>query len=130
MIYAMRKGEDKIAFVGSAAYIVSMLVGAAFALYPVVLPASSDPLRNLTIYNTAAGHHGLTVGLTWWTLGMVLLLATSPCCSACSKGKCGRRAKGTESPQGLKPGVFSAIFGHACRRSRFWGVKSRPPGRK
>jgi cytochrome d ubiquinol oxidase subunit II len=74
MIYAMRKGEDKTAFVGSALYIVSMLVGAAFALYPVVLPASSDPLRNLTIYNTAAGHHGLTVGLTWWTLGMVLAL--------------------------------------------------------
>ena len=51
-----------------------MLVGAAFALYPVVLPASTDPARNLTIYNTAAGHHGLAVGLTWWILGMILAL--------------------------------------------------------
>ena len=51
-----------------------MLVGAAFALYPVVLPASTDPALNLTIYNTAAGQHGLTVGLTWWILGMVLAL--------------------------------------------------------
>jgi cytochrome d ubiquinol oxidase subunit II len=51
-----------------------MLVGAAFALYPVVLPASTDPAYSLTIYNTAAGHHGLTVGLTWWILGMVLAL--------------------------------------------------------
>jgi cytochrome d ubiquinol oxidase subunit II len=49
-----------------------MLVGAAFALYPVVLPASTDPARNLTIYNTAAAHHGLTVGITWWILGMIL----------------------------------------------------------
>jgi cytochrome d ubiquinol oxidase subunit II len=52
-----------------------MLVGAAFALYPVVLPASTDPTYSLTIFNTAAGHHGLTVGLTWWTLGAVLSVA-------------------------------------------------------
>jgi cytochrome d ubiquinol oxidase subunit II len=76
MIYAIRKGEDKLAFVGSASYIVGMLVGAAFGLYPVVLPASTDPAhRSLTIYNTAAGRHGLTVGFTWWILGMILALA-------------------------------------------------------
>jgi cytochrome d ubiquinol oxidase subunit II len=74
MIYAMRKGEDKTAFVGSALYIVGMLVGAAFGLYPVVLPASTDPALNLTIYNTAAGQHGLAVGFTWWILGMILAL--------------------------------------------------------
>jgi cytochrome d ubiquinol oxidase subunit II len=83
MIYAMRQPKDvtsdprkeKLAFVASALYIVGMLVGAAFALYPVVLPASTDPTRNLTIYNTAAGQHGLTVGLTWWILGALLALA-------------------------------------------------------
>jgi len=78
MIYAMRRGPDpaneKLAFVGSALYIVGMLVGAAFALYPVVLPASTDAARSLTIYNTAAGEHGLTVGLTWWILGLILAL--------------------------------------------------------
>jgi cytochrome bd ubiquinol oxidase subunit II len=73
MIYAIRKGQDKLAFVGSAGYLVGMLVGAAFGLYPVVLPASTDPVhRSLTIYNTAAGHHGLAVGLTWWIPGMIL----------------------------------------------------------
>ena len=78
MIFAIRKGAEipaeKLAFVASAFYIVGMLVGAAFALYPVVLPASTDAARNLTIYNTAAGHHGLTVGLTWWILGAILAL--------------------------------------------------------
>ena len=74
MILAVLKGQDKRAFVASAIYIVGMLVGAAFALYPVVLPATSDPARNLTIYNTAAGHHGLAVGFTWWILGMILAL--------------------------------------------------------
>jgi len=74
MMHAILKRADKIAFVASAIYIVGMLVGAAFALYPVVLPASTDPALNLTIYNTATGQHGLTVGLTWWVLGMVLAL--------------------------------------------------------
>jgi cytochrome bd ubiquinol oxidase subunit II len=76
MLYAIRKGQNKVAFVGSALYIVGMLVGAAFALYPVVLPATTDPLhRSLTIYNTAAGHHGLVVGIIWWIPGMILTLA-------------------------------------------------------
>jgi cytochrome d ubiquinol oxidase subunit II len=74
MIYGILKEQYKLAFVASALYIVGMLVGAAFALYPVVLPSSSDPARNLTIYSTAAAHHGLTVGITWWSIGMVLAL--------------------------------------------------------
>ncbi|MGB8582022.1 MAG: cytochrome d ubiquinol oxidase subunit II [Candidatus Sulfotelmatobacter sp.] len=74
MIYAIRKGMDKVAFVGSSLYIVGMLVGAAFALYPNVLPASTDAAYSLTIYNTAAGRHGLTVGIIWWSIGMILAL--------------------------------------------------------
>ena len=54
-------------------YIVAMLVGAAVALYPVVLPAR-DHQYDLTIYNTAAGIHGLTVGLIWWTIGAALAI--------------------------------------------------------
>jgi cytochrome d ubiquinol oxidase subunit II len=45
-----------------------------FALYPVVLPASTDPAYNLTIYNSAAGAHGLRVGLMWWIPGMLIAL--------------------------------------------------------
>jgi cytochrome d ubiquinol oxidase subunit II len=72
MLLAGRKENEKQAFVASSVYITSMLVGAAFALYPVVLPASTDPSYSLTIYNSAAGHHGLTVGITWWCLGFVV----------------------------------------------------------
>jgi cytochrome d ubiquinol oxidase subunit II len=49
-------------------------VGAAFALYPVLLPASTDAARRLTISNAAARHHGLSVGFVWWILGMILAL--------------------------------------------------------
>jgi cytochrome d ubiquinol oxidase subunit II len=71
MLLANPKGKEKLAFIASSLYITGMLVGAAFALYPVVLPAR-DRQYSLTIYNTVAGSHGLSVGLVWWTLGAVL----------------------------------------------------------
>ena len=72
MLWWVRKGKELHAFLASSIYITGMLVGAVFALYPLVLPASTDPAYSLTIYNAAAGHHGLSVGLVWWTLGMIL----------------------------------------------------------
>ncbi len=51
-----------------------MLVGAAFALYPIVLPASTDPAYSLTIENTKTGAHGMAVGLVWWSIGMVIAI--------------------------------------------------------
>ena len=74
MLWANPKGKEKLAFVASSCYITGMLVGAAFALYPTVLPAR-DPQYSLTVYNTAAGNHGLSVGLVWWSLGAVLAVA-------------------------------------------------------
>src|SRR5580658_251611 len=74
MLWANPKGKEKLAFVASSLYIAFMLVGAAFALYPMVLPAR-DHVYDLTIYNTAASSHGLSVGLVWWTFGAVLAIA-------------------------------------------------------
>lgn len=73
MLWATPKGNEteKVAFLASSFYIASMLAGAAFALYPVVLPAR-DHHYDLTIYNTSAGIHGLSVGLVWWVLAAVL----------------------------------------------------------
>jgi cytochrome d ubiquinol oxidase subunit II len=75
MIWAMRQRKEKSAFLSSSFYIIAMLGGAAFALYPVVLPASTDPAYSLTISNTVAGAHGLAVGFTWWILGTILAIA-------------------------------------------------------
>jgi len=74
MIWFNAKAKEKPAFAASCAYIAAMLVGAAFALYPVVLPASTDPSNSLTIYNSAAGHHGLAVGIVWWSIGAILAI--------------------------------------------------------
>ena len=66
--------KERLGFAGSTLYLAAMLVGAAFALYPNVLPASTDPGYSLTIYNTAAAHYGLSIGIIWWIVGMILAL--------------------------------------------------------
>jgi cytochrome bd ubiquinol oxidase subunit II len=74
MFFALRKKNDLGAFLGSCGYIVGMLVGAAFALYPMVLPASTDPAYSLTIENTKTGAHGMAVGFVWWSIGIVFAI--------------------------------------------------------
>lgn len=66
--------DDRWAFLGSAGYIVAMLGGAAFALYPVLLPSSTDPALSLTIHNAAAAPYALGVGIVWWSIAIVLAL--------------------------------------------------------
>jgi cytochrome d ubiquinol oxidase subunit II len=69
-----RTGKERNAFLSSCLYIVSMLAGAAFALYPVLLPSSSDPANNLNIHNAASGPLSLSIGLWWWGAGMLIAL--------------------------------------------------------
>lgn len=67
-----RRGRTRAAFVASALYLASMLGGAAFALYPTLLPASTDPSYSLTIFNARTGAYSMTVGLVWWGIGITL----------------------------------------------------------
>lgn len=69
--YFNAKGKDVAAFISSCLYLALMLVGAVFALYPTVLPAM-DPANSLTIENASAGAYGLSVGLIWWPIGIVV----------------------------------------------------------
>jgi cytochrome d ubiquinol oxidase subunit II len=67
-----RRGSDRAAFLASTAFIACMLGGAAFALYPYLLPASTNPAWGLTVHNARTGDYSLRVGLIWWGLGVVL----------------------------------------------------------
>lgn len=71
MGYFTFRGGDRGAFGSSSAYIFGMMASAAFVAYPTVLPAV-DPRHSLTIYNAATSPYGMSVGLVWWILGMVL----------------------------------------------------------
>jgi len=72
IFYFTRKRYDRKAFTCSCVYLTMMLVGAAVALYPRLLPSSNDPTRDITIAKALSGPHTLHVGLIWWTLGMLL----------------------------------------------------------
>jgi cytochrome d ubiquinol oxidase subunit II len=69
--YFTRRGRELPAFLASGAYLAGMLASTAFGLYPNVLPAI-NPAYSLTVHNAAAGTYGLTVGLVWWSIGIVL----------------------------------------------------------
>jgi cytochrome d ubiquinol oxidase subunit II len=74
MFYFRAKGNDRAVFLSSTGYIVAMLGGAAFAMYPYLLPASSDPAYSLTIFNAKTGDYSMRVGLVWWLVGIALAI--------------------------------------------------------
>ena len=71
MVYFDLRGRDRKAFLSSGAYILGMLTSTVFGVYPNVLPAV-DPANSLTIRNASASTYGMTVGLVWWSIGIVL----------------------------------------------------------
>ncbi len=77
MAWFMRKHDELKSFLASCAYIVGMLTSVVFGLYPLVLPASTNPVYSLTIGNASAGAYGLRIGLAWWIVGMTLVAGYS-----------------------------------------------------
>jgi cytochrome d ubiquinol oxidase subunit II len=69
-----RAGRWWSAFFASAAFIAGMLATLAAGIYPSILPAREGRPFGLTIDNAASGEHALTVGLRWWSLGIVLAI--------------------------------------------------------
>ena len=67
-----RSGRDRNAFLSSCAYLLGMLTSVVFGVYPYVLPANTGTEYSLNIWNAAAPHYGLVVGLWWWIPGMIL----------------------------------------------------------
>jgi len=65
------RDDERAAFLSSSAYIIGILTSTVFGVYPDVLPAV-DPANSLTIHNASASQYGMTVGLVWWSIGMVL----------------------------------------------------------
>jgi cytochrome d ubiquinol oxidase subunit II len=69
-----RKTRDFSAFLCSCLYLALMLAGAAVGLCPVLLPSSRNAAQDITISKALAGHHGLAVGLVWWSFGILLAI--------------------------------------------------------
>lgn len=74
---AARGGAEEAAFAGSTILILGLLTTLAWGLFPNLLIASRDPAYSLTIYNAAASPQGLSIGLTWFSIGILLVAAYS-----------------------------------------------------
>jgi cytochrome bd ubiquinol oxidase subunit II len=66
------KNNDRKAFTCSCIYLSAMLVGAAAALYPRLLPSITNPALDITVEKALSGPHALRVGLIWWSFGMCM----------------------------------------------------------
>ena len=73
--FFLSRKRDTRAFYASAVFLAAILLGAAVALYPVVLPASGDRAFNLTIYQAASSPQSLRLALYWWLPGIAVAIA-------------------------------------------------------
>ena len=74
VIYFGRKQDDRKSFACSCLYLTFMLVGAAIALYPRLLPSSDHPGLDITVSKAIAGPYAVRVGLWWWAFGICLAI--------------------------------------------------------
>jgi cytochrome d ubiquinol oxidase subunit II len=89
------RGNERAAFLSWSGFITALLAGAAWAIYPKLLPASTDPSFSLTIYNASAAPYGLWVGLVWWPIGIVLAAGYFTYLFRSFRGKVGQGARQT-----------------------------------
>jgi len=72
---ALARNADGAAFLGSVAFILGMLTSVVFSVFPLVLPANSNPALSLTIYNASAPEAGLRTAVAWFIPGIILAVS-------------------------------------------------------
>ncbi|MDV7186938.1 cytochrome d ubiquinol oxidase subunit II [Lutibacter sp. TH_r2] len=65
--------KDGLGFLNSSLFLFGAFASTASALFPVVLPSTNTVNPSLTIYNTAADSYGLSVGIWWWVIAIILV---------------------------------------------------------
>src|SRR3712207_9569999 len=76
MIFFVYPERTRPAFLPSSAFIHGFLASTVFGVYPRVLPAV-NPENSLTIQNAAASDYGQSVGIIWWSIGIVFAIFRS-----------------------------------------------------
>ncbi len=65
--------SDMTGFLFSSLFIIGAFGSTIAAMFPVLLPSTNNVNPPLTIYNAAASEYGLSVGLVWWVIAIVLV---------------------------------------------------------
>ena len=69
-----RRGRELAAFLSSSAFLLGMLAATLAGQYPFWLRSTLDPTFSLTALNAVSDRYGLGVALTWWAVGIALVV--------------------------------------------------------
>jgi cytochrome d ubiquinol oxidase subunit II len=73
MLFVNKLKKDMHAFIFSTLIILGGITSALASMFPVILPSTNELNESLTIYNTSASEHGLSIALNWGIVGFILL---------------------------------------------------------
>ncbi|MFV5685881.1 cytochrome d ubiquinol oxidase subunit II [Flavobacterium sp. GB2R13] len=66
--------KDGHGFLFSSMFLVGGFAATTASIFPNVLPSTNAVNPSLTIYNTAAGEYGLSVGVYWFVIALALVI--------------------------------------------------------
>jgi len=74
-LFRIRKAaKDGYGFICSTLFLLGGFATTAAAIFPDLLPSTNTVNSSLTVYNSISGAYGLSVGLNWFLLGLVLVI--------------------------------------------------------
>ncbi|WP_291103078.1 MULTISPECIES: cytochrome d ubiquinol oxidase subunit II [unclassified Flavobacterium] len=66
--------KDGLGFLFSSMFLVGGLAATVASIFPKLLPSTNTINPSLTIYNVAADEYGLSVGLNWFFIALILVI--------------------------------------------------------
>jgi cytochrome bd ubiquinol oxidase subunit II len=66
--------KDGFGFLFSCLFILGSFATTVASLFPVLLPSTNTVNPSLTIYNTSTESYGLSVGMNWFFVGLILVI--------------------------------------------------------
>jgi cytochrome d ubiquinol oxidase subunit II len=88
------KRRYALAFLGSSAFIVGILVATAATVFPVMLRSTLDPAWHLTAFNASSSESALRAGMKWWFAGIPLVVLYFAVIFRLHRGKVGTQGTG------------------------------------
>ena len=67
--------KEGLGFLFSSLFLVGGFTSTTASIFPNVLPSTNKLNPSLTIYNVAANDYGLSVGVYWFVVALILVIA-------------------------------------------------------
>ncbi len=109
-IWFLRSGRDLAAFLSSSAFLFGMVAATMAGQYPFWLRSTLDPSFSLTALNAASDRYGMIVALSWWGVGIALVVCYFTYLFRSMQGKVGAKlGPSYEDPRIVSSGEDLAV---------------------